>query len=483
VFNPSLVGLGEEEPVYEPIDFDASQARWYAEQLVALGHPEWEGRMSGSPEEAAAAEMILDNLTEMGYSPQLNTYPVPMFAINSAPEIAMCIPTVDFLTGPSCNSGLAAQITTFEHRVDYVIQGYSGSADIQFGQSMELIDLDDGTDDSLWSSASGKVGIIRGGASINGNTGMYIKAAENSLAGLFRINNQTNCGQVEADDCVPIFKSIRVDEMKSGNSGSIPEDIPFIAVSNQTGKQMLELAEQGAVLRLFTDVDNTGELSVSVPCGTMYGKSEDLIIVGAHHDTVYHGPGAVDDTSGTASVLEMARQIAIIANESGTPEYTIRFCTWGGEEEGLWGSKAYVNANGNELARNLRLYINLDMNHVDIDMANRGNSLRFFSNSAKDINHVSDIIDLLNDEQSSVFSKYSVTLTKETTMPYNSDHGPFVYDLPDSVEGNALVCYGSGSWEYHTYKDDMSRFNEESLGISVIAYGTYLRYLAWPVEA
>ena len=483
VFNPSLIGLGENEPVYEPIDFDASQVRWYAEELVALGHPEWEGRMSGSPEEAAAAEMILDNLTAMGYSPQLNTYPVPMFAINSAPVIAMCIPTIGFLTGPSCNSGFGAQITTFEHRSDYVIQGYSGSADIQFGQNMELIDLDDGTDDSLWSSASGKVGIIRGGGNIDGNTGMYIKAAENSLAGLFRINNQTNCGQIEADDCVPIFKSIRVDDMKAANSGSIPEDIPFMAVSNQTGNEMLELAEQGAVLRLFSDIDNTGELAVSVPCGTMYGKSEDLIIVGAHHDTVYQAQGAVDDTSGTASVLEMARQIALIANESGTPEYTIRFCTWGGEEEGLWGSKAYVNANGNDLARNLRLYINLDMNHVDIDMANRGNSLRIFSNSATDINHVSDIIDVLNDEQPTLFSKYSVTLTKETTMPYNSDHAPFVYDLPDSVEGNALVCYGSGSWEYHTYKDDMSRFNEESLGVSVIAYGTYIRYLAWPVDA
>ena len=479
----SLIGLGENEPVYEPIDFDASQVRWYAEELVALGHPEWEGRMSGSPEEAAAAEMILDNLTAMGYSPQLNTYSVPMFAINSAPVIAMCIPTIGFLAGPSCDSGFGAQITTFEHRSDYVIQGYSGSADIQFGQNMELIDLDDGTDDSLWSSASGKVGIIRGGGNIDGNTGMYIKAAENSLAGLFRINNQTNCGQIEADDCVPIFKSIRVDDMKAANSGSIPEDIPFMAVSNQTGNEMLELAEQGAVLRLFSDIDNTGELAVSVPCGTMYGKSEDLIIVGAHHDTVYQAQGAVDDTSGTASVLEMARQIAIIANESGTPEYTIRFCTWGGEEEGLWGSKAYVNANGNDLARNLRLYINLDMNHVDIDMANRGNSLRIFSNSATDVNHVSDIIDVLNDEQPTLFSKYSVTLTKETTMPYNSDHAPFVYDLPDSVEGNALVCYGSGSWEYHTYKDDMSRFNEESLGVSVIAYGTYIRYLSWPVEA
>ena len=494
VFNPSILGFGHDEPVYEPIGFDASQTRWYAQELVNLGHPEWEGRMSGSPEEAAGAQMILDNLTEMGYSPQLNTYSVPMFAINSAPIVAMCQPPAGGLlgapvTGAACNSGIGA-VTTFEHRTDFVLQGYSGSADIQFGQEMELVDLDDGTDDGLWGSASGKVGIVRGGNSIDGNTGIYIKAAEFGLAGIFRINNQSNCGQVEADDCVPIFKSIRVDDMKAANSGSIPENIPFIAVSNNTGNQMLELAEQGAFLRLFSDVDNAGELSVSVPCGTLYGKSEDLIIVGAHHDTVYHAQGAVDDTSGTATVLEMARQIAMIANKSGTPEYTIRFCTWGGEEEGLWGSKAYVGANANELARNLRLYINLDMNHVDIDIAERGNSLRFFSNSKGDINAMKDILDVLEEERPDLFPKYSVStglLEGERDapdgMPYNSDHGPFVYDLPDGVTGTALVCYGSGSYEYHTYADTMDRFNEESLGVSVIAYGTYIRHLAWPVFA
>ncbi|MGB1659880.1 MAG: M28 family metallopeptidase, partial [Candidatus Poseidoniaceae archaeon] len=315
-----------------------------------------------------------------------------------------------------------------------------------------------------------------------------IKAAEFGLAAILRINNQSNCGQIVADDCIPIFKSIRVDEMKAANSGSIPEDIPFIAVSNNTGNQMLELASQGAFLRLFSDVDNAGELSVSVPCGTLYGKSEDLIIVGAHHDTVYHAQGAVDDTSGTASVLEMARQIAMIANESGTPEYTLRFCTWGGEEEGLWGSKAYVGANANELARNLRLYVNLDMNHVDIDPASRGNSLRFFSNSKEDIDAMKDVLDVLEKEREDLFPKYSVSTGlyqgaqgEPDGMPYNSDHGPFVYDLPDGVTGNALVCYGSGSWEYHTYADTMDRFNEESLGVSVIAYGTYIRHLAWPV--
>ena len=239
---------------------------------------------------------------------------------------------------------------------------------------------------------------------------------------------------------------------------------------------------------MFSDVDNAGELSVSVPCGTLYGKSEDLIIVGAHHDTVYHAQGAVDDTSGTATVLEMARQIAMVANESGTPEYTIRFCTWGGEEEGLWGSKAYVGDNANELARNLRLYINLDMNHVDIDISNRGNSLRFFSNSAKDINAMEDVLDVIEKERPDLFPKYSVSTGllegekgEPDGMPYNSDHGPFVYDLPDGVTGNALVCYGSGSYEYHTYADTMDRFNEESLGVSVIAYGTYIRHLAWPV--
>ncbi|MDP7203000.1 MAG: hypothetical protein QGF72_02575, partial [Candidatus Poseidoniaceae archaeon] len=60
----------------------------------------------------------------------------------------------------------------------------------------------------------------------------------------------------------------------------------------------------------------------------------------------------------------------------------------------------------------------------------------------------------------------------------NSDHGPFVYNLGDGKEGRAVVCYGSGSWEYHTYADSLSRFNEESLSVSGTIYGTYLRFLA-----
>ena len=69
-------------------------------------------------------------------------------------------------------------------------------------------------------------------------------------------------------------------------------------------------------------------------------------------------------------------------------------------------------------------------------------------------------------------------------MPYNSDHAPFVYEIDnepdDGMEyGNAIVCYGSGSTEYHTYLDRMDRFNEESLVVSGVIFGSLVRYLSY----
>ena len=45
--------------------------------------------------------------------------------------------------------------------------------------------------------------------------------------------------------------------------------------------------------------------------------------------------------------------------------------------------------------------------------------------------------------------------------------------------GNAVVCYGSGSIEYHTYLDSMDRFNEESLVVSGVIFGSLIRYLSY----
>ena len=68
------------------------------------------------------------------------------------------------------------------------------------------------------------------------------------------------------------------------------------------------------------------------------GTSDDIIMVCAHYDSVWTGPGAFDNGGGTAAIMERAR----VYNELGT-KYRLRFCAFGGEQMGLWGSKGYAN--------------------------------------------------------------------------------------------------------------------------------------------
>ena len=489
VFRPTWLGFSPNYE-YDLIDYDASQTLAFAEDLVALGHPDWEGRMSGTVEEANTSAYIAAQFEAMGMSVTEHSYQVPMHHVNAEPSLRICIQ--GFGGNSPCEGPLAfgTQIIQFQHRVDYVIQGFSGFSEYTFQDDVQVTDVGNGTDDALWASAAGSIGYVRSGADVGGNTGIFSRAAENNLAGLIFVNKDANCGQIEANDCVPIFKGSRIDEVSAANGGSIPSELPFIAMSKDAG----EILEQSifnatgttGVLEMLIDVTNDQERTIYVPCGEIRGKSSEVVIVGGHHDTVYHAQGAVDDTSGTASVMEIGRQLSQIVNETGTPERTLRFCTWGGEEEGLYGSRAYVSAFQNSLQDNLRLYLNLDMNHVDADTANRGNSVTLFGNNQDDMDHIERITELYRNERSDVADRYDIqvrTLTGDKGdadgMPYNSDHGPFVYDLGDGERGRAVVCYGSGSWEYHTYADTMERFNEESLGVSVTIYGTYMRFLAY----
>ena len=277
--------------------------------------------------------------------PRFKSYKVN--GIESFPTCRQLFSASIFLpVGPTA---FGSEVTEFQHRIDYVIQGFSGQSEYTFQDNVPLTDLGNGSDDSLWSTAGGTIGYLRSSGSKIGNTVMFSKAAENNLAGLIRVNKDYNCGMIEGNDCVPIFKGTGIDDVKAANGGTIPADLPFIAMSKDAG-DILEAAifnstgSQG-VLEMIIDVTNDQEQTIYVPCGIIEGESTEAIIIGAHHDTVYHGQGAVDDTSGTASVMEMARQLKMIVNETGTPERTIQFCTWGGEEEGLWGSKAYVAAN------------------------------------------------------------------------------------------------------------------------------------------
>ncbi len=486
----------EEEPVDygSSLSYDQDRTRGYVEDLLELGHPDWYGRMSGTAEEQATAEYINNLFEELGYQSTLHTYEVPMHSVNSEPSLRVCTPGTagGFGIAPCSPADVGQQVTTFNHRMDYVIQGFSGASSFAFQDNVEVAYLGDGSDDSLWASAAGKVGYLVGGVSVSSNTEIMVRAIENDLASIIRVNKNYNCGLIEGNDCVPIFKGTSHSAIIQANGGTMPSNMAFIAMSKDAGEILESVVINGSGrLEMIMDVTNDQELTIRVPCGTYYGASSELLIVGGHHDTVYHAPGAVDDTSGTATVLEIATMFSEYIADNGEPDRTLRFCTWGGEEEGLWGSTAYVEEMNQDLAENLRLYINLDMNHVDIDLENRGNSVTLFTNHPDDYEHIKAISEQYMEDNPDMAEKYVINLGlydgakgESNGMPCNSDHCPFVYNLDGgNVIGRAAVCYGSGSYEYHTYLDDMSRFNEESLGISATIYGNYMKFLAYNPDA
>ena len=98
---------------------------------------------------------------------------------------------------------------------------------------------------------------------------------------------------------------------------------------------------------------------MKVVTGELPGSGNEEIMIGAHHDSVYISPGAVDNAVGVAQLIEIASQLSQINMEA-----TVKFSTWGGEELGLLGSQAYLEAHADEV-NNLDLYINIDSTNLD----------------------------------------------------------------------------------------------------------------------
>jgi N-acetylated-alpha-linked acidic dipeptidase len=92
----------------------------------------------------------------------------------------------------------------------------------------------------------------------------------------------------------------------------------------------------------------------------LHGTSDDeWVVLGNHHDAWVFG--AVDPSSGTATMLETARSLGELAKSGWKPRRTIVMCEWDAEEEGLIGSTEWVEGNRAELQAKAVAYINTDV--------------------------------------------------------------------------------------------------------------------------
>src|SRR4030095_16993466 len=73
--------------------------------------------------------------------------------------------------------------------------------------------------------------------------------------------------------------------------------------------------------------------------GTDPKLKDEVVMLGAHFDSVAASTGATDNATGSAAMREAMRILKAVGAK---PRRTIRIGLWGGEEEGLLGSRAYV---------------------------------------------------------------------------------------------------------------------------------------------
>jgi Zn-dependent M28 family amino/carboxypeptidase len=130
--------------------------------------------------------------------------------------------------------------------------------------------------------------------------------------------------------------------------------IPVISVTKATGAR-LRAAPGPTTIELNAGVRN--EKTRNVIAQTKTGSTANVVMAGAHLDSVPDGPGIDDNGSGVAALLETALQLG------NSPQVTnaVRFGFWGAEELGTLGSNNYVKSLNVDALKDIALYLNFDM--------------------------------------------------------------------------------------------------------------------------
>jgi Zn-dependent M28 family amino/carboxypeptidase len=144
--------------------------------------------------------------------------------------------------------------------------------------------------------------------------------------------------------------------------------IPTGGVSQANGKALAELVAKGGVsvnleVREFQEQRSTS----NVIAETKGGDPDNVVMLGAHLDSVPEGPGINDNGSGSAGILETALQLARAdhkgkqSGHKGRHANKVRFALWSAEELGLLGAEDYVKRLPAAEREKISLYLNFDM--------------------------------------------------------------------------------------------------------------------------
>ena len=259
----------------------------------------------------------------------------------------------------------------------------------------------------------------------------------------------------------------------NGTEFDLTKSLPTVVLRNEDYGRIARILADGTPVTLEFNIQNR-----SYPAGkTSYNavaeipgtdKADEVVMLGGHLDSWHSATGATDNAIGCAVMMEAARILQAIGLK---PRRTIRVALWGGEEQGLLGSKAYVEQHFGtaenpkpEFAK-FNGYFNVDARHgphsrrLDLRTARGGADPRDSSSA-----------------QFEDLGVYGATATTSRASGGTDSTSFNAAGLPGIGLGQDPIEYNSHTW--HTNLDTYERIVEADVKKSAIAIASAVYHVA-----
>ena len=382
-------------------------------------------RLMGTPNEYAAAEYIEGQLDSYGYDGQISEYTINASAV------------------------AAIDIGEKQHYANYY---YAGEMNQIINPNISNCTLSEPTQEDLdvistWSISAGDLVVVNSSLFSNLEALSKVQAetdgTETALKSSDFINQAVDKAEEANASAIVIYNDtgLRSQSVKvSGNT------IPVIGANTVIGEELISNAGNISISKverpISWNVEAVKEASTEEP--------ESIIYVTSHLDSVMGAPGATDNASAVAAVLELAKQYKNV--DTGGVE--IHFVAFGGEEAGLLGSAAFVSQIPEE-DKAIAINFNMDMlsstgtfygeelNAVSLDIA--GGKSATFNIAAALIITGSEDMQFIEGTENLRWFKYG-----------SSDHQSF---QDSGIDAASMIRVTDESDDIedinHTYKDNM----------------------------
>jgi Zn-dependent M28 family amino/carboxypeptidase len=300
----------------------ADGAMEHLEALQTIADENGGTRAAGLPGYEASVDYVVKTLQAAGWKVTIDEFPFTFVGPSTLEQVTPV--SAAYPTGPFTGSGpgdLTAAVTPVDVQLTTPNTNTSGCEAADFA-----------------GFPAGNIALIQRGTCPFADKALNAEAA--GAAGVIIFN----AGDDESD--------ARQELIVGTLGGSNVVGIPVVGASYPQG---VALAQAGSTAHVM--VPEPEERPQKNVIAELPGKNtNNVVMAGAHLDSVQAGPGINDNGSGSASLLEIAESLSKLK-----PENTLRFAWWGAEEAGLLGSAAYVDGLSQAEKDRIALYLNFDM--------------------------------------------------------------------------------------------------------------------------